>query len=46
MTEEQCGKWVSKLIREDRLHEFYVSRQWRKLRKEVLEDYKTECQEG
>lgn len=45
MTEEQCGKWVSKLIAEDRLHEFYVSKQWRRLRKEVLAEYKNECQD-
>ena len=45
MTEEQCGKWVSKLIAEDRLHEFYVSRWWRRLRKEILEEYKHECQD-
>lgn len=45
MTEEQCGKWVSKLIDEDRLHEFYVSRYWRRLRKELLEEYKHECQD-
>ena len=45
MTEEQCGKWVSKLIDEDRLHEFYVSRWWRRLRKEILEEYKHECQD-
>ena len=45
MTEEQCGKWVRKLIAEDRLHEFYVSKQWRRLRKEVLAEYKNECQD-
>lgn len=40
MTEEQCGRWVSKLIDQDRLHNFYVSPAWRKLRREVLEEYK------
>ena len=45
MTQGQCGKWISKLISQDRLHEFYVSPQWRKLRKQVLEEYKHECQD-
>ena len=45
MTEEQCGKWISKLIAEDRLHEFYVSRYWRRLRKEILAEHKHECQD-
>lgn len=45
MNEEQCSRWITKLINEDRLHEFYVSKQWRKLRKEVLEEQKHECQD-
>lgn len=44
MTEEEVSKWVSKLIADDRLHEFYVSTAWRRLRKEVLEESKYECQ--
>ena len=45
MTEEQCGKWISKLIAEDRLDKFYNSPQWRKLRKEVIAENKNECQD-
>lgn len=45
MNEEQCGKWVSKLIAEDRLDKFYNSPQWRKLRKETVEEHKNECQD-
>ena len=45
MTEEQVYKWIVMLIQEDRLHDFYVSKEWRRLRKEVLEEYKHECQE-
>ncbi len=44
MTEEQVYSWVSRLISEDRLEEFYHSTYWRKLRKEILEEYKYECQ--
>lgn len=43
--EEQVEKWVSKLIAEDRLEEFYNSRYWRRVRKEVLKEYKYECQD-
>lgn len=45
MTEEQCYKWICLLIIEDKLHEFYVSPEWRKLRKEVLSEHKHECQD-
>jgi len=40
MTQEECGKWIRRLISEDRLHEFYVSPEWRKLRKEILREHK------
>ena len=45
MTLEECGRWISKLITENRLHDFYISRQWKKLRKEILEEYHYECQD-
>lgn len=45
MIEEQVERWVSKLIAEDRLKDFYNSRYWRKVRKEVLKEYKFECQD-
>lgn len=44
MTEEQVFKWISKLIEEDRLEKFYNSKEWRKLRREVLTEHKNECQ--
>ena len=43
--QDQVGRWISKLIAEDRLEEFYNSKYWRRLRKEVLEEYKQECQD-
>lgn len=43
--QDEVGKWVSKLIAEDRLEEFYNSKYWRRLRKEVLEECKHECQD-
>lgn len=45
MDEEQVERWVNKLIIENRLDEFYNSKQWRKLRKEVLAEHKNECQD-
>jgi 5-methylcytosine-specific restriction endonuclease McrA len=45
MTEEQCNKWITHLIEIDRLDLFYNSPQWRHLRKEVLAEHKSECQD-
>lgn len=36
---------LKKLIREGNTHEFYVAPEWRRLRKEVLDEQKNECQE-
>ncbi|MDF2820197.1 MAG: hypothetical protein K0R15_638 [Clostridiales bacterium] len=44
MNEEQVAKWINELIAIDKLHEFYVSKEWRHLRKAVLSDCKDECQ--
>lgn len=44
LNQDEVGAWISKLIAEDRLEEFYNSKHWRKLRKEVLTDHKGECQ--
>jgi 5-methylcytosine-specific restriction endonuclease McrA len=44
MSEDQVSNWITKLIGEDRLHDFYVSPEWRALRKEVLVESKYECQ--
>lgn len=45
LNQDEVGAWISKLIAEDKLEEFYNSRYWRKLRKEVLIEYKCECQD-
>jgi hypothetical protein len=44
-TEDQVEKWIIKLIAEGRLEEFYKSKEWYHLRKEVLIEYKYECQD-
>jgi len=43
--QDEVGAWVQSLIDEDRLHDFYVSRWWLRLRAEVLAEYKYECQD-
>lgn len=43
--QDKVGKWISKLISENRLEEFYNSKYWRRLRKEVLIEYNYECQD-
>lgn len=42
--QDEVGRWIQKLINEDNLHVFYTSSAWLNLRKEVLEEYKNECQ--
>lgn len=42
---DEVGRWVGSLIDKNMLHEFYNSRYWRRLRKEVLIEHKYECQE-
>jgi len=42
---DEVGAWVQCLIDDDNIHAFYVSKYWLRLRKEVLEEYKHECQQ-
>lgn len=44
MTPEQTGRWIRELIRRDRLIEFYLSPEWRRLRASVLAECCSECQ--
>lgn len=43
MTEDECGRWVSRLLAEHRVHDFYTSPEWRRLRLEVLAAARYEC---
>ena len=43
--QDEVGIWIGSLIAKNMLHEFYNSKYWRRLRKEVLIEYKYECQE-
>lgn len=42
--QDEVGRWVQELIKQNRLHEFYTSSAWLNLRVEVLEEDKHECQ--
>lgn len=42
--QDEVGKWVQSLIDDNKLHDFYVSSHWLRLRKEVLKEHKGECQ--
>lgn len=44
MDTTELVSWIIKLIRDNNIHAFYVSGQWKKLRKEVLKEQHKECQ--
>lgn len=44
MNETELVNWIVELIRDDNIHTFYVSGDWKKLRKEVLKEQHDECQ--
>lgn len=39
------AKWIRQLIKEDNVEQFYLTDDWRELRKDVLDDFHNECQE-
>jgi 5-methylcytosine-specific restriction enzyme A len=43
--QDQVGRWIQSLIDSNKLHDFYVSGYWLRLRAEVLQEYKHECQQ-
>ncbi|WP_143316874.1 HNH endonuclease signature motif containing protein [Clostridium sp. HBUAS56017] len=44
MDEIELIKWITKLIRDNNIHGFYVSTAWKHLRLEVLDEQNHECQ--
>lgn len=36
--------WISKLLKDDNIHAFYVSGHWKKLRADTLKEQNKECQ--
>lgn len=44
MDQIQVGNWIRKLIDENNLHAFYTNSEWLKLRADVLDEHKNECQ--
>ena len=43
-TDKTLAKWIRELIRADKVHLFYQTKEWKELRREVLEDNHYECQ--
>ena len=44
-TDIALATYIRKLIKEDRIEQFYLSEDWRELRQEVLDELNNECQE-
>ena len=45
MNKLELKKWIRELLAQGKIDDFYKSKYWRKLRKEVLKEQKEECQE-
>ena len=45
MNKLELKKWIEELLYQGKIDDFYKSKYWRKLRKEVLKEQKEECQE-
>lgn len=44
MDKRKLVNWINKLIREDNIHAFYISKSWIELRSKVLKEQNNECQ--
>ena len=45
MNKLELKKWIEELLYQGKIDDFYKSKYWRKLRKEVLKEQKEKCQE-
>ena len=45
MNKLELKKWIKELLTQGKIDDFYKSKYWRKLRKEVLKEQKEECLE-
>ena len=45
MNKLELKKWIEELLTQGKIDDFYKSKYWRKLRKEVLKEQKEKCQE-
>lgn len=45
MSKEYLVRWINDLIKQDKVHLFYHSKEWLHLKKEVLKEQHYECQE-
>ena len=45
MGSQELSEWINRLIEENKLYKFYLSKHWKKLKEEVLNEQHHECQE-
>jgi len=43
MTQQELSRWIQELIKEDKLYKFYKSKEWRKLKQDILTEHHSEC---
>lgn len=43
MEEKDLIKWINKLIKQDKMYQFYKSKKWINLKNEVMEEFHHEC---
>lgn len=43
-TDKPLAKWIRELIRADKVHIFYQTKEWKELRQDILYDNHYECQ--
>lgn len=44
MEKEKLSNWIKQLIRDDKLYQFYKSKEWKKLKEQVLQEAHYECE--
>lgn len=45
MTKSELVKWINELIKQDKVYLFYLKKEWKNLKEEVLREQHYECQE-
>ena len=43
MTQNETAEWIRELIRENKLYQFYKSKEWLSLREQVIREVHNEC---
>lgn len=43
LKKEELSQWIKQLIQEDRLYNFYKSKEWKQVKEEVMKEHHREC---